>query len=115
MDLPRTLASYIVRFTGGHQLALAALSVVVFALSAIPLELQRRIVNEAIYEGAFQPILWLALAYAGIALAEGAIKLGLNIYRGWVSERAVRHLRRIALGSATAPEGEGLELSMVLS
>jgi ABC-type multidrug transport system fused ATPase/permease subunit len=115
MDLPRTLAGYIVRFTGGHQLALAALSVVVFALSAIPLELQRRIVNEAIYEGAFEPILWLALAYAGLALAEGAIKLMLNIYRGWVSERAVRHLRRLALGSAAAPEIEGLELSMVLS
>jgi ABC-type multidrug transport system fused ATPase/permease subunit len=115
VDLPRTLARYIVRFTGRHQLALAALSVVVFALSAIPLELQRRIVNEAIYEGAFQPILWLALAYVGIALAEGAIKLTLNIYRGWVSERAVRHLRRLALGSAAAPEVEGVELSMVLS
>jgi ABC-type bacteriocin/lantibiotic exporter with double-glycine peptidase domain len=79
MSLPRTLAGYIVRFSGGHQAALAALSVVVFALSAVPLELQRRIVNEAIYEGAFQPILWLAL------------------------------------GSAAAPEVEGLELSMMLS
>jgi ABC-type multidrug transport system fused ATPase/permease subunit len=115
VDLPRTLGRYIARFTGGHQLALAALSVMVFALSAIPLELQRRIVNEAIYEGAFEPILWLALAYAGIALAEGAIKLLLNIYRSSVSERAVRHLRRLALGSAAAPEVEGLELSMVLS
>lgn len=114
MDLPRTLGRYIARFTGGHQLALAALSVVVFALSAIPLELQRRIVNEAIYQGAFQPILWLALAYAAIALAEGAIKLVLNIYRSWVSERSVRHLRRLALGAAAAPE-VGLELSMVLS
>jgi ABC-type multidrug transport system fused ATPase/permease subunit len=104
MGLPRTLAGYIARFSGGHQAALAALSVVVFALSAIPLELQRRIVNEVIYEGAFQPILWLALAYAGLALAEGAIKLALNVYRGWVSERAVRHLRRLALGSATARE-----------
>jgi ABC-type multidrug transport system fused ATPase/permease subunit len=115
MSLPRTLAGYIARFSGGHQAALAALSVVVFALSAIPLELQRRIVNEAIYEGAFQPILWLALAYAGLALAEGIIKLALNVYRSWVSERAVRHLRRLALGSAAAPELEGLELSMVLS
>lgn len=115
MDLPRTLARYIARFTGSHQLALGALSVVVFALSAIPLELQRRIVNEAIYEGAIQPILWLALAYVAIALAEGAIKLMLNIYRGWVSERAVRHLRRLALRSAAVPEVAGVELSMVLS
>jgi ABC-type multidrug transport system fused ATPase/permease subunit len=111
--LPAGLFRYVWTYGGRHQLALVALSVGVFALSAVPLELQRRIVNDAFYSDNFQPILWLALIYAAVALAEGGIKLVLNVYRAWVSERAVRHLRRIALGATNG--GEGVEQSMVLS
>jgi ABC-type multidrug transport system fused ATPase/permease subunit len=113
--LPETLFGYIRRHSGRHQAGLAALSVVVFALSAVPLELQRRIVNDAIGKGEFRPIFWLAIAYIGVALAEGGTKLALNIYRGWVSESAVRHLRRVALRSPAMQGGKGVELSMVLS
>ena len=115
MSLPPTLFGYIRRYSGRHQLALALLSIVVFALSAVPLELQRRIVNDAIDKGEFQAILWLAIAYIGVALAEGGTKLVLNIYRGWVSETAVRHLRRIALHAESMQAARGVELSMVLS
>ena len=115
LTLPPSLAGYVLRLTGRHQLALAGLSVLVFVLTTIPLELQRRIVNEAVHDGALAPILWLSGAYIVVALAEGGIKLGLNIYRAWVSEGAVRHLRRAALGSAATPGVEGVELSMVLS
>ena len=111
--LPAGLFGYIWTFSGRHQFALIALSGGVFALSAVPLELQRRIVNAAFYSDNFQPILWLALLYAAVVLAEGSIKLVLNVYRAWVSERAVRHLRRIALGATSG--GEGVEQSMVIS
>lgn len=113
--MPPSLFGYICRYSGRHQLALAALAIVVFGLSAVPLELQRRIVNEAIGAGAFGPILWLAIGYIGVALAEGGIKLALNIYRGWVAETAVRHLRRRALGAQGEQPPKGIELSMVLS
>ena len=115
MRLPETLFGYIARRSGRHQVALAALSIVVFSLTAIPLEIQRRIINDAAHGGAFAPILALALAYIAVALAEGGIKLALNIYRGWVSESAVRHLRRAALDASSPRGGEGVELSMVLS
>lgn len=115
MALPGSLLGYIRRYSGRHQLGLAALSVVVFALSAVPLELQRRIVNDAIDQGEFRPILWLAIAYIGVALAEGGTKLVLNVYRGWVSENAVRHLRRVALRAESMQRAKGVELSMVLS
>jgi ABC-type multidrug transport system fused ATPase/permease subunit len=84
-------------------------------LTAVPLELQRRIVNDAAHGGAFAPILALAITYIAVALAEGGTKLALNIYRGWVSENAVRHLRRAALEAASPRGSEGVELSMVLS
>jgi ABC-type multidrug transport system fused ATPase/permease subunit len=120
--LPPTIFRYILRIGGRHQIALVALSVLVFALSTAPLEIQRRIVNDAISRGAVSPILWLALAYFGVALLEGGIKLVLNIYRGWVSEMAVLHLRRVVAGltpqtaSGVDPgNSEGTEISMILS
>src|SRR3984893_16575800 len=92
--LPRTIIGYVIRNSGIHQLGLAALSAAVFGLSAVPLELQRRILNDAIKSGATRTILWLAAAYAGVAVLEQGLKLALNVYRGWVSEDAVRNLRQ---------------------
>ena len=91
--LPQTLLGYILQVSRRHQLALWGLSVVVFLLSAAPLEIQRRIVNDAIRTGSIDAVALLALAYFGLALAEGAVKLCLNVYRAWVSERAVLDLR----------------------
>ena len=93
-SLPKTIIGYVLRTSGKHQLGLAALAVGVFALTSVPLEIQRRIVNDAIKNGATTTIVWLAVAYAGVALLEQAFKLALNVYRGWVSEDAVRTLRR---------------------
>ena len=120
--LPPSIFGYVLRVSGRHQIALLLLSVTVFLLSAVPLEIQRRIVNDAIRNGAVNPILWLALAYFGVALLEGGVKLCLNIYRAWVSEMAVLDLRRRV--SALTPDlahhadragAEGTEVSMILS
>lgn len=92
--LPQTLMGYVVRCSGRHQVGLAVLAAAVFALSSVPLEFQRRIVNDAIKSGATEAIVWLAIAYAGVALLEQALKAALNVYRAWVSEDAVRTLRR---------------------
>ncbi len=92
--LPRTIMGFVLRSSGRHQIALALLAAGVFGLSSVPLELQRRIVNDAIKSGATEAIFWLAAAYAGVALLEQALKLALNLYRAWVSENAVRSLRR---------------------
>ena len=91
--MPRTIVEYVLRFTGKHQVGLAILSIAVFLLSAVPLELQRRIVNTIVDKGAFATVLSLAIAYAGVALAERSLKLALNVYRGWVAEDSVRTLR----------------------
>jgi ABC-type multidrug transport system fused ATPase/permease subunit len=93
-SLPQTMMGYVFRYSGRHQVGLAVLSVAVFTLSTLPLELQRRIINDAIKNGATRTILWLAAAYAGVALAEQGFKLILNVYRGWVNEAAVRRLRK---------------------
>lgn len=120
--LPRTLPAYILQVGRYHQIVLVSLSVAVFLLSAVPLEIQRRIVNDAIHSGSIDAVAWLALAYVGVALAEGCLKLGLNIYRSWVSERAVLDLRHTvsalttgALQSSDRAHAQGAEIAMMLS
>jgi ABC-type bacteriocin/lantibiotic exporter with double-glycine peptidase domain len=116
----RALMAYVLRTTGRHQAGLAVLSTAVFALSAVPLELQRRIVNTVVDHGAFATVLWLALIYAGVALAEQSLKLALNVYRGWVAEDSVRRLRtRIGSGLGAAQTevtagDTGVEIAMIL-
>lgn len=117
--MPRTLIGYALRSTGRHQIGLAILAIAVFLLSAAPLELQRRIINVIVDRGAFETLLWLAMSYGAVALAEQSLKLALNVYRGWVSESSVRTLRiragdsaRMA-GSATADD-TGVEIAVML-
>lgn len=117
--MPRTIIAYALRRTGRHQAGLAVLSIAVFLLTAVPLELQRRIVNTIVEHGTFATILWLAVTYAGVALAEQSLKLALNVYRGWVAEDAVRTLRTRAGTSASAVDRAtaaetGVEISVVL-
>jgi len=113
--LPRTIMGYVVRSSGRHQIALAVLSAAVFGLSSVPLELQRRIVNDAIKNGATKVILWLAVGYAGVALLEQLLKLVLNVYRGWVSEDAVRTLRKTLRNVEESEGAAGTHTAMAVA
>jgi ABC-type bacteriocin/lantibiotic exporter with double-glycine peptidase domain len=119
--LPQSMMGFVLQATGRHQAALAVLSIGVFLLSAVPLELQRRIINDLTESGAFSSVLWLALGYAAVALTDQFLKMLLNMYRGWVAENTVRSLRRTIsdadIGDAVAspsPVDAGVEISMIL-
>jgi len=101
--LPKTLYRYIWCTSRRQQIRLVLLTVAVFPLTMVPLELQRRIVNDAIEGGDFQLLVWLCLTYFGVLLLHGGLKLALRIYRGYVSEGIIRRLRR---GAYRAGEGE---------
>src|ERR1700719_2510018 len=92
--LPRNVFRYVLGTSGLHQLFLLGLTVSVFLLEVVPLELQRRIVNNLVKHRPFSWVVSLCAVYAGIVLVQGGTKLALNIYRGWVGERAKRELRR---------------------
>ncbi|MQT11710.1 ABC transporter ATP-binding protein [Segnochrobactrum spirostomi] len=118
--LPRSLFAFILKLSAPHQVVLVALTVAVFLLNAAPLEVQRRLVNDALGGGSFATIVTLVLVYVGLALAEGLIKLGLNYYRGWVGERAVLYLRRTVLAGKDAQPRhvaaeDGVDISIVLA
>ncbi len=93
-ELSSGLFRYILATSWRHQLALVLLTITVFLLEVVPLELQRRVVNDAVKHRSYQAVVLLCGAYVGAGLVQGSTKLGLNIYRAWVGERAKRDLRR---------------------
>ncbi len=121
-SLPRSLFGFVFFMGKGHQIAIAALSVILFVVGTAPLELQRRIINDATARAPYASILFLVLFYLGLVLMEGLVKLVLNMYRSWIGEVSVRWLRMsvLAASSETATSsdgarGEGIQLSIVLA
>ncbi|MBO0904148.1 ABC transporter ATP-binding protein [Jiella sonneratiae] len=119
--VPATLSGLVWRCGFAQQLWLVMLSAAVFMVNLAPLELQRRIVNHATAGGDLATIFELAALYAAVALALGLLKYGMNVYRGRVSECAVRWLRSAILAEAGAMgvtggrAATGVEISLVLS
>jgi ABC-type sulfate transport system permease component len=120
--LPRSIFRYVLGTSGLHQLLLLALTVSVFLLEVVPLELQRRIVNDLVKHRPYSWVVGLCVVYAGTVLVQGGTKLALNIYRGWVGERAKRDLRRrvhtfVETPGAAPPavEAQGIAVSMIVA
>jgi ABC-type multidrug transport system fused ATPase/permease subunit len=91
--LPKTLLGFVWRLSAWDQGWIAALSVGVSFLGTAPIEIQRRMVNEALKQRDLHAIAVLAAIYAGLVLAQGIVKLALNMYRSWVSANSIRVLR----------------------
>src|SRR6266853_6839110 len=86
--MPGELWAYIRQASGRDQIGLSALTILVFLLTLVPLELQRRVVNDAIGSRHLPSILLLCLAYVVVVLVQGGLKLWLNIYRALWRPRA---------------------------
>jgi ABC-type bacteriocin/lantibiotic exporter with double-glycine peptidase domain len=119
--LADSLFRFIVQTSGRHQLALAGITILLCLVITLPLELQRRIVNEALQRRDFHTIGFLALTYFGAAIAQRGIKLAMSIYRSWVGENSTRYLRSRVLASDKR-EGDdgsrsqrGVDISIVLA
>jgi ABC-type bacteriocin/lantibiotic exporter with double-glycine peptidase domain len=120
--LPRNIYRYVLATSALHQLVLSILTAGVALIEVVPLELQRRIVNNLVKHRSYSWVLWLCGVYAGIVLVQGSSKLVLNIYRGWVGERAKRDLRRRVHTVVEAPvafspaaEAQGIAISMIVA
>src|SRR6188472_1072287 len=70
-ELSSDIFRYVLAESGLHQLALAVLSAIVFLLEIVPLELQRRIINDLAKERHFQLIVFLCAVYACTVLLQG--------------------------------------------
>ena len=120
--MPRNIYRYVLETSALHQLFLVLLTVAVFLLEVVPLELQRRIVDDLVKHRNFWLVIVLCAVYIGTVLVQGGTKLVMNVYRSWVGERATRDLRRrvhILVSSHSAVsstlEAEGIQASMIVA
>ena len=90
-------------------------------LDLVPLELQRRIVNDAIHDHAFDRLAVLCGIYVAVTFLQGGSKLATNIYKCSVGEAASRKLRLDTYDVALhrpereSSDKEGLGVSIILS
>ena len=88
-----SLAGFVWRASGAHQFYAGVIAMAVALFSLAPIDLQRRIVDEAIGNGDVRALLFLGAVYLVIVLSQGVLKYALNFYQGWVGESAVKTSR----------------------
>lgn len=94
MRLPETIFGYVWKVSREGQIWLCVGSAASFLLALVPLEMQRRVVNEALEQRHLRTLAYLCAIYIVTALVAGWIKRWINVYRGIVSERATLALRK---------------------
>jgi ABC-type bacteriocin/lantibiotic exporter with double-glycine peptidase domain len=114
--MPRGIYGYVWQVSGTKQIWLSLLTAAVFLLSLVPLELQRQVVNDAVAKRHIWHVTLLCSAYVAVTLIQGGLKLALNVFRGSVSETAVRTLRRrIYQAGEGIPGSQGIQVSMIIA
>lgn len=98
-----SLYGFIWRASARGQLVLCALTLLVVPLAMVPLELQRRILEDALGRREMSTLIWLAAAYLVVMLVQGGLKYVLNVKRGRVVEEMVRRLRMGIYAASLAP------------
>ena len=111
---PGSVFGFSWRESGQHQPWLCLLAVLVFPLTMVPLELQRRIIDRAIGDQNLDLLFWLGALYLGTVVLQGGLKYLLRIYRAFVGERATLKLRG-AVHKEEAHDEQGQTVSIVAS
>ncbi len=104
-----TVWGYVWRMTGWHQVASCLFAVSVAVLNLVPIELQRRIVNEVVETQNVPLLIQFGLAYLAVILIHQLAKFGLRMYQGWLIESTNnytrRHLLKLYGGQVADTEG----------
>lgn len=93
--MPKSLFAFIWQVSRRKQIFLCVLTVIVSLLTTVPLELQRRIVDDAIHDGTVGYLVLLSGIYLAVLFLQGGLKYVLNVYRGWLVEDVARLLRHL--------------------
>jgi ABC-type bacteriocin/lantibiotic exporter with double-glycine peptidase domain len=113
--LPHSLFRYAWSDYKLQQVAVCLVSAMVFPLSMVPLELQRRIINDALGDRDLRLLLILGGIYLATVLLQQALKLAMQLIRGAITENAIRRMRRriYRTGEEGDKVGEGTAVSMM--
>ena len=115
--MPEGLYAYVWAVSWPQQIPLCLLTFLVFPLTLAPIELQRRMINEAIGGADLDLLLWLGGLYFAVALSQGTLKYLRNVYLERVGQGVSRRLRRRIAGNREfgAEIAEGTKQSMIVA
>ncbi|MGJ8615427.1 MAG: ABC transporter transmembrane domain-containing protein [Sulfitobacter sp.] len=92
--MPPSVYRYIFRYSKWQQVVVIILTLLLLPLAPVPLEIQRRLLDDAVANKDVDLLIWLALLYVGALLLTSGIKLAMRIQRELISARIVHALRR---------------------
>ncbi len=121
--MPRHVYQYIWSVTGHRQIKLCVLTAIVIALTAAPLELQRRITDDAFGPKNLKLLALYCVIYLVLLLVQGATKYYLNVSRGRTVEivsrllrlKIFRHLSDLAARAKGEAAPRGATVSIIAS
>lgn len=85
---------YVRRMTGRAQVAAFVLALAATGLALAPIELQRRMIDDAVSAGDVRLLALLGGAYLVVVVVQQVVKFGLRATQSWMSESAVLYTRR---------------------
>ncbi len=88
-----SILGYVWRMSGWHQVVACLAAVLLTLLNLVPLELQRRIVNEVVETQDLQQLYLFGGIYVAVVLMHQAVKFSLRIYQSWLTESATVYTR----------------------
>lgn len=104
---PDRLLPYIWRISRWHQIGLGLLALGLTFVGLVPLELQRRIIDDAIIPRDRAMLVELAVLYMAAVIAHNALKFLMKWLQGWLAESAVRRARGVLLAHERRGRDEG--------
>jgi len=120
-NLSRDLYLYAWRSSRLQQIGICLLTMVMGPAMTVPLELQRRIMDDALANKDVRQLLDLGLVYLLVVCLQGVLKYALNMLKGIATENIARDLRLRILKTVRDPErhaedpGSGLNPGTVVS
>jgi hypothetical protein len=91
--MPQSVYRYIFRYSQKKQVVVILMTLALLPLAPIPLELQRRLLDDAVANNDIDLLIWLVTLYVGALLLGVGIKLAMRIQRELISAQIVHTLR----------------------
>ncbi len=94
MVLKRSLFSWVLRSHRGLQALLFAMIVMTIFFRVFPLEMQKRIVNQAIELKKIDLLLWYCGFYIAAVVLAGVMKYAINVLQGYIGQNILLRMRK---------------------
>lgn len=91
--MPRSLYKYIIQKSGRAQIIAVLLTLAIVPLATVPLDMQRRMLNDAVADANLSLLIQLGALYLGVIILADSLKYAMNRVRGQITAQVTHALR----------------------